>query len=595
MKRIMRCIKKIFTAVLYCFKMSWKASKYYTIVRMLQQLIEPLLGIGLSCLGKYIIDFFVESKVTYSGQIIAAVIFASIINVIIRLEAKIIGYSYEIHYEMLQKEAQMSIMKKYLQADLQAFDDPEFRDCMEVLQQDIESMINILWNTMRMISGLISLVVSLYIVSEIGAAYILLIFIMCMPSILLNKYYVKQLYDIFNKTAKEERLSNYFYNLACEKVYALQTRLYGLNKIILDKFSFFWTKKFFIKKNEMKKLTIISAALEAIPYICIGFIMLIVVKDIIEGNKSIGDYTLYSTLLIQFLSQTNIAFEAVLEIYSDYLHIFNVRRIQKTDEKVVKDGQIEINEINEIVFDNVSFSYPGTQIKVLESLSFKIGPNEKVALIGTNGSGKSTIIKLVLRFYNIDSGTILINNIPIEKILIKSLRASFSVYFQGEPNFVMSIKENVTLSSRHKKNYTNNDLLKLLEDCGGNDIIEKINNDLETVYSKEYYDDGVEFSGGQKQKLSVARTFFKDASVYVLDEPSSALDPEAEYKLLCAMKKYSSGKITIFVSHRMSNMRLADKILLIEDGRKIAFGSHKELLMNSERYKQLYEFQTKEI
>lgn len=595
MKEKSCCIKKMISAIAFCFKMSWNASRYYTIVRMLQQMLGPLLGIALSCLGKYVIDYIAEGNVENVDRIVVAVICISVLNVFLKIQEKVIEYSYSMHNELLQKEAQLSIMNKYLQAEIQAFDDPEFRDCMVILLQDIDSVMNILWNAMKMVSGIIALIISLWITSELGMIYIVLLLVMCLPSVLFNKLNVKELYEVINLTAKDERLCSYFYNVACDKQYALQTRMYNIEKLIQNKFFFHWKKKFSLKKNKMKEITILSSVFEIVPYICIGFIMIIVVKSILEGKRSIGDYTLYSTLLIQLLSDANLAFESILQIYNDYLHIYNVRRIQTVEKRNIVDGTVEIDDITSIAFKNVTFSYPGVKKEALKNVSFTIENRDKVALIGTNGSGKSTIIKLLLRFYDVDDGAILINNIPIEKISIKSLRKNISVYFQNEPNFVMSLKENIMLSNNGITNLGDEDIIQLLKDCGGSDIIERTDGDLSMPYSKEYYDFGVEFSEGQKQKISVARTLFKKASAYVLDEPSAALDPEAEYKLLCAMKKYSKTGITIFVSHRMSNMRLANKILLMEEGKKIAFGSHEELMECCERYKELYSFQTKKI
>jgi len=211
-------------------------------------------------------------------------------------------------------------------------------------------------------------------------------------------------------------------------------------------------------------------------------------------------------------------------------------------------------------------------------------------IVGLNGSGKSTLIKLLLRFYNVDSGEIRINGQNIQNYELVSLRSAFSVYFQDMKNYSFSLRENMRISDLEQI-IDDDAILNALQSSDAGELMESLPNGLDTYLSRAFHNEGVELSGGQNQKLALSRAFYRRHSALILDEPSSNLDPEAESRVFEALNQLCSGKTTLFTSHRLSNVVLADRIVVIENGMIIEQGTQERLLQKGGRYAELFRYQ----
>ena len=243
-----------------------------------------------------------------------------------------------------------------------------------------------------------------------------------------------------------------------------------------------------------------------------------------------------------------------------------------------------------IEFRDVSFQYPGSNKYVLENLNFSINSNEKVALVGKNGAGKSTIIKLILRYYDPTTGKILINGTDIKEYDIEILRKQFTVMFQDYANYAFTIKENITIADMDNKD---NDE-KVMDSCiksGAENLISKFDKGIDTYLTGMFEEDGKELSGGEWQKIGLARTFFREGKIVVLDEPSAALDPEAEHYIFKKFSELSEGKGAILISHRLANIIMVDKIIVLDKTRIVEVGTHKELIERKGHYAYLFGLQ----
>ena len=268
----------------------------------------------------------------------------------------------------------------------------------------------------------------------------------------------------------------------------------------------------------------------------------------------------------------------------------DVRSFVEMKPLLEKSGTKTPSKNPRIEFKNVSFRYPNAENDVLSHCSFMINPGEVVGLVGLNGSGKSTIVKLLCRFYDPTDGQILIDGIDNKEFDIVKLRALFGVLFQDFVTYSFSLRENVALSDLSRISESEA-IKKACDDSNASDFVNGWENGIDEVLTRRFDKQGKELSGGQWQRVSLARAFFRNAPVILLDEPSAALDPIAEHQIFEDFANISQNKSAVLISHRLSSITLSDKILVLEDGHIIEQGSHKDLLEQNGRYAHLFNLQ----
>ena len=253
-----------------------------------------------------------------------------------------------------------------------------------------------------------------------------------------------------------------------------------------------------------------------------------------------------------------------------------------------EEESLEIAEdFQNLEFKNVTFTYPGSDRKIIDNLSFRINKGEKISIVGVNNAGKTTIVKLLLRFFDIDSGEILYNGVNIKKISKKSLYEKISGVFQDFSIMPFTIKENIIANKAFSENKTD----EIIKQLDLDQKIKELTRGINTYLNKDIYENATDLSLGQKQKLAIARALYQDADFLILDEPTASLDPLAESKIYEHFNEMTRGKTAIFISHRMSSSRFTDKILLLDGGKAQAYDSHENLMAYDNLYSKLYNAQ----
>lgn len=253
-----------------------------------------------------------------------------------------------------------------------------------------------------------------------------------------------------------------------------------------------------------------------------------------------------------------------------------------------EEENLEIAEdFQNLEFKNVTFTYPGSDRKIIDNLSFRINKGEKISIVGVNNAGKTTIVKILLRFFDIDSGEILYNGVNIKKISKKSLYEKISGVFQDFSIMPFTIKENIITNKAFSENKTD----EIIKQLDLDQKIKGLTRGINTYLNKDIYENATDLSLGQKQKLAIARALYQDADFLILDEPTASLDPLAESKIYEHFNEMTRGKTAIFISHRMSSSRFTDKILLLDGGKAAAFDSHENLMAYDNLYSKLYNAQ----
>ena len=320
-----------------------------------------------------------------------------------------------------------------------------------------------------------------------------------------------------------------------------------------------------------------------------GVLLYAIYRNRVTGSISLADLTIMASLMVAMTWILIRVFENVMEVLKNGMYLNNLRGFLEYEEKIPEDydGEMPDVDFKSLEFKNVSFSYKDTEI--IHNLSFKVNKGETAALVGHNGAGKTTIIKLMLRLYDPDSGTILYNGKDIKTYNLKAYRDIFATTFQDFKLFGMTVKENV-LMGRH---YENEDELvrEALKKADVLDRIEELDKGIDSVMTKEFDENGCVLSGGESQKVAVARTFIKDAPMKIFDEPSSALDPIAEYELFNSIIGEGQDHTMLFISHRLSSVKNCDKVFMLEKGTLIEEGTHKELMEQNGSYAAMYKKQ----
>lgn len=591
MKNKLVAMKSFWETLIYCLKLSWCSSAPFTCIRLIGKVIVPIIGITTSFIYKSMIDALItpyNTQVLY--KVVGLIVFATTLSICNVAIEKIVAYAGELHKQLIQKHLALKMMKKAESVDVSFFDDSNCYDKFATAKQDSYAVIYILWNVLDCISGFLGFLGSTIALCTNNWLYAALMIISAFPSAIVGHKYTKSIHKLNLSQVKNERRKEYLFYVSTTKQYAQDVRLYQIGKLLRDRYTCIWNDLFSEQKSKVKERTFFTALLGLLPDLAIGFITLNIAIGVINLRNTLGDYTLYTKLLAQLWMAIFALTNSVINIHESKLKIDNVRLFDKLSNKIVDTGTCDLNYVSKIEFVDVGFTYPSNQEPSLSHVSFSINQGEKLCLIGLNGAGKTTLIKLLLRFYDVTEGEILINGKEISNYSIESLRRCFSCYFQTSLNYGFSIKENITLSDIIRSNEADA-VFNAVHNGNAEGIIAHAPKGIESYLTKAFDNEGVELSGGENQKIALSRTFFRRCSAVILDEPSSSLDPESEEKIFDSLERFTKGKIALYTSHRLTNASMADKIIVLENGKIIEYGSKNELLDMGGRFAQLYGFQ----
>jgi len=494
------------------------------------------------------------------------------------------------HNDLLDSRIALDLMERELSADLEYFDNPTYHDKIMSINRDSYAITLILWNAMTCVSMAISFIGAFVVLCQANFVYGLIMLAAAVPSSVAASRYTKSLYKLSLEQVNGQRRMDYYQRLAADKTYAQDLRLYSAGNMLKSRYKHIWTELFTSRRNMTRKRAFLTGLLEYLPEITAAFIGIDIALGVMAKSATIGDYSLYTGLVTQLWAAISSFSFSIMGIYDNQMKIDNYKTIELFQNRVTDSGRHKLECVDKIEFEHVSFAYPESKGRIIDDVSFTLHKEQKVALVGLNGSGKSTLIKLLLRMYDPEIGVIRINNIDIKEYTLSSLRANFSVYFQDMDNYSFTLRENFTIAGDSHENVD-----RAIEDAlitsNCEDIFRKASRSLDTNVTRLFDTNGIELSGGQHQKLALARALYRPHTALVLDEPSSNLDPKAEHDVFENLKHITKGKMVIFTSHRLSNVFLADRIIVLEKGRIVEDGTQEELLKNKHRYAELFRYQ----
>ena len=591
----MKNISWIYT-IKYCLNSAWKTSKPYTIARIVIKMLIPIITLIASYITANITNALAGQTTNDSPENFFLFLMMSLVcvRILSMILSKIHMYIAFNHNELLERDINLNIMDICTNSDIEMYDNPQYYDNLDLAKRDSQAIVNILWSVLDFTSAMLSFLSVFIIICGNELLIAIIITLGTIPAAIISHYFTGKNYTLGVEQINEEREKYYYSGISSEKVYSQIIRINNLGDWIKRKYQGIWQKLFLQRKVLYRKTYILDTIVKVIPELVIVGALINIGTKVIAGEYLIGYYALYTGLFSQLYAQIVLTIENAMNIYDNKMKIENILTFNHVPHTIIS-GELPLGIIDTIEFKDVSFKYPASKMDVLNSISFIIEKGEKVALVGVNGSGKSTILKLMLRFYDPTCGHILINGQDIKEYEIKDLRACIDCYFQNSINLPFSIRKNVNMRNDEQCNVDDMAIASAMELACANDVLHQSHNNLSTHISRLFSKTGIELSEGQHQKIAISRVFYNKMQLVIFDEPSSSLDPEAEDTIFKSIKETFEGKTVFFTSHRLTNLNLADKIIVLEDGKIIENGTKDELLSNRGRFYSLYQYQSEKF
>ncbi|MBE6038946.1 MAG: ABC transporter ATP-binding protein [Anaerofustis stercorihominis] len=535
----------------------------------------------------------------YDSPVFFLLIFLFVYRILTQTVNNISSALNRIAGEKVVKQVKLRIMEKSKELDLASFDDPKFYEKMENANREAGSRpLSVLTQTFGIVSTVIefiSYLAVLFTAPGLALATVVIILI-SIPTAVINFVYRKKNFSYMRNRSKERRQMNYYADLLVNKDMIKEVRMFDLADMFIGRY----LEAFDLYYKGLRNLIFGENAWHTLIGIISGitnfvFYMLIA-RQVFTGKIRIGDYTLYTGAIASVSACISTLINTSGTIYEGTLFIDNLISFMQRKPTVVPDVPMPEKVMEDtphtIEFENVSFRYPGTTKNVLSDINFRINPGETIAVVGLNGAGKTTLIKLLMRLYDPTEGRILLDGKDIRDYDLKSLYHAFGIIFQDFGKYALSAEENIRLSDIHRP-ADPAQVREAARKSSADAYIEKLPDGYSTPLMRIFEPNGMELSIGQWQKLAIARAFYADSDILILDEPTASLDPLAEQEIFNQFDELRNDKMSIFVSHRLSSATIADRIIVLENGRIIEYGNHRELMQKGEKYYELFSTQAK--
>lgn len=577
--------------LVHFLKLAWSVSPSYMILLVLNSVSN-----AAKTLFNIILPMFLVDELIGDRQLEALLLYAGLIilnNVGMTFLANTLERFISVREQQVREGMMKLMSEKIMNLEYSYLENPTYLDLKEravfaVTNQDaIANMINALSEVLSQVltmAGLVTILITL------GPVLIVVLAISIFLMLFIYSRISKCQMEVMQEIIPLNRRFGYYFNLAMGKDAQKDIRLYGMRDMITErlvKFSNETCDMFEVMQIQTgKALGQMAAVSEGVAAFSYGYVGIRTISTVLGPQLSIGALTMYVSAAINFSSMVTKVGEGIvmllqfLGFLDPYMEFMALAEETKQTGKAVFNGEIETVE-----FRNVTFAYPNAEKPVLVDVSFKINRGEKISIVGLNGAGKSTLVKLICRMYRADSGEILVNGKNIYDYEYLSYMNAISAVFQDYRLFNFTIAENISCQDIYVGQDSERKtarIQQLIDEVGLREKVDELPHGIESRFGKEYDEEGIEMSGGQGQKIAIARALYKKASMVILDEPASALDPIAEAEIYEKFNSLVEDKTAIYISHRMSSSVFCDKILIIDGGTVADFDTHGNLMKKTD-------------
>ena len=574
-------MKTIWTFV----KQVWKVSPAYVLLILLNGLIG-----GGKIILNMVLPMFLIDELTGGRDVKKLILFGACIvanNVIMTFITDSLQKYRDVKDEWVQNVMVEKLGERIMNLEYSYLENTYYLDLKERAifavqnQSAIVAIITLIANTVQ---GVITLAGLMVILFTLGPVLMTAIAIGVVLMILIVKAASGTMVALMNRIIPINRIFGYYAGVAADKPAQKDLRLYHMDKLVTEKIrqSNETTCDEFDVANRKMGLAngangVITEFISAFTY---GYVGIRTISDMFGSRITLGSLTMYVSSAITF-SSTIIQFgENLIGLWQNSQFLVPYQEFMALKEETIEDGGVPMDDtVETLEFRNVSFTYPKAEKPVLKNVSFAVKKGEKISIVGLNGAGKSTLVKLICRMYKADSGEILVNGRDIYDYDYLSYMNVISAVFQDYKLFNFTIEENISCRESGADEKRVN---CLIDEVGMREKIDTLPEGIHSRFGKEYDEDGVELSGGQGQKIAIARALYKKASMVILDEPASALDPIAEAEIYEKFNSLVEDKTAIYISHRMSSSVFCDRILIIDGGTVSDFDTHENLMKKTD-------------
>ena len=577
----------------------WSTSRPLTIALALLTLIAGLLPAGVAYVGAHIVDAVVQASRQWAANgsapwwpVIRWVLLEGLLVALLAGAQRGLSVCQSLLRALLGQRVNVMILEKALTLELAHFEDSEFYDKLTRARREASTRpLSLVTRTFGLGQNAISLISYGTLLFHFSPWAVLVLLLAGLPSFISETKFSGDAFRLFRWRSPETRMQLYLETVLAREDHAKEVKLYGLGPLLLERYRNIFNTLYRDDRDLTIRRDSWGFGLGLLGTLTLYAAYVWIAMSTVVGGITLGQMTMYLMLFRQGQSAVSAILSAIGGMYEDNLYLSTLYEYLETPvPPSTGTVQVGAQPSDGIRFERVSFTYPGATEPALHDIDLHIKPGESLALVGQNGSGKTTLIKLLTRLYSPDSGRVLLDGTDLREWDESVLLQRVGVIFQDFARYQMRVGENVGVGDVTA--FENAERWREASDKGmASEFIDTLPAGFDTQLGK-WFRDGRELSGGQWQKIALARAFMRSrADILVLDEPTAAMDAEAEATIFEHFRELSGGRIAILISHRFSTVRMADQIIVIQDGRIKERGSHEQLMAQAGHYAHLFSLQ----